>query len=948
MASHTIINNKNNSEMKDKNQGTGSSSSDETLFTEEFEMQNGIVNPKEQRLRKEPFYTHTFASGSEHTNNKRNKRLEQHTEDQSNNENNENNDQTSAQIIHGFQRINYEFALLFFMVSIASYLIGYFGFTFVWIIFILYQAVMWYFNMVKDNTERLRWEIRREIAEDKLKTDEGETVEWLNYLLQQVWRIFDPVLLCGLRDMIEDAMSGCAPAIVRATDIGEFEIGLIAPRIEKYGIFFAPTLKDPITNLTKIYAYSIKILARRETEDDEDIVVGETTISFRAKSSTSTINDAPPHILAWIKSGISAIIPLKVELTGLKASVHFEIKITGSTPFVTAGRFSFLNFPDYEVGVMPLISMNIAQFPIFKQFMRNTVHTVLEEFTYPKYIDVDLAQFLVGDGLLHDTQAIGIMKVDVLQAKYLNKVDASGENDPYVLVSLDPSPHMSHPSTRVIENCANPVWSETLFIKIPQLDIVDEHVKLKLNVMDWDRFTQNDSIGAYWIDIKNAIGDGKEEKKIHDGYVDIHSKPNGGESRGKLRFLLSYYPKLPNDVKPSSSQTSGILGLQIHQAMSLQITAPPYSENKSDNHKSSKNPNPYAVVYINDSQDDPVIGIVTLTLKELFEKNEKKECSKWFTLRHGIGCGKVRLSFFYKTLSMKLSPKEKGYEVGTLMIHSIVALGLDMNLANSNIFLTLTLSGAEFKQTTSISNSNPPTWLNEADGEKQIRFGVLRRHRTALIIRLKQKKLFGIMYTIGTAILWLRDILDCREAEVEIPIFSGLTDVKVGGNHSHSDEASHNLSVLGEGAGPSEQNACAGPEEFEENDISSGDFPLPCDFRIDGELKGHLRLKVYFQSGLSISHEGNIKHTLTGANESVLYQNPFKNLHEINGDLDIEERGEPNGEIYDIEMPGEKRINEFRRRKTLRQMKWAKDLVGTKLTAMSGKREDKEIFEREL
>ena len=72
-------------------------------------------------------------------------------------------------------------------------------------------------------------------------------------------------------------------------------------------------------------------------------------------------NDAPPHILAWIKTGISAVIPIKVELIGFKASIHFEFKITGISPFVSAGRFSFLNFPLYETSIMPLIPMNIAQ-----------------------------------------------------------------------------------------------------------------------------------------------------------------------------------------------------------------------------------------------------------------------------------------------------------------------------------------------------------------------------------------------------------------------------------------------------------------------------------------------------------------------------------------------------------------------------------------------------------
>jgi hypothetical protein len=82
----------------------------------------------------------------------------------------------------------------------------------------------------------------------------------LNYLLQQIWRTFDPSLLIGLRDMFEDVMARSAPSfIVRinffffklirislemifnffffmvqvATDIESFEIGIIAPRIEK-------------------------------------------------------------------------------------------------------------------------------------------------------------------------------------------------------------------------------------------------------------------------------------------------------------------------------------------------------------------------------------------------------------------------------------------------------------------------------------------------------------------------------------------------------------------------------------------------------------------------------------------------------------------------------------------------------------------------------------------
>jgi hypothetical protein len=55
-------------------------------------------------------------------------------------------------------------------------------------------------------------------------------------------------------------------------------------------------------------------------------------------------------------------------------------------------------------------------------------------------------------------------------------------------------------------------------------------------------------------------------------------------------------------------------------------------------------------------------------------------------LRYGVGCGKVRLSFLFRTISMELPPEEKGYDVGTLFVHSIIAKGLDNDYASKLIF----------------------------------------------------------------------------------------------------------------------------------------------------------------------------------------------------------------------------------------------------------------------
>ena len=93
-----------------------------------------------------------------------------------------------------------------------------------------------------------------------------------------------------------------------------------------------------------------------------------------------------------------------------------------------------------------------------------------------------------------------------------------GENDPYVTISLDPPPYAHAVSTtRFIENAAHPKWRETHFLKIPPLDLLSEHIKLKLSVWDWDRFSADDHIGSAWHDLKDVVGNGEDEKAIHDG-----------------------------------------------------------------------------------------------------------------------------------------------------------------------------------------------------------------------------------------------------------------------------------------------------------------------------------------------------------------------------------------------------------------------------------------------
>jgi hypothetical protein len=84
------------------------------------------------------------------------------------NEPNESNKPQQEQSQQPPQQMHNQVFVLFFLVSIISYVIGYFGLTSVWLIIILYQSIIWYTNTVKDNKERVLWEVKREMSIDKV------------------------------------------------------------------------------------------------------------------------------------------------------------------------------------------------------------------------------------------------------------------------------------------------------------------------------------------------------------------------------------------------------------------------------------------------------------------------------------------------------------------------------------------------------------------------------------------------------------------------------------------------------------------------------------------------------------------------------------------------------------------------------------------------------------
>lgn len=48
----------------------------------------------------------------------------------------------------------------------------------------------------------------------QLYTSEGESVEWLNYMVEKIWRSVDPEVFTVVEDLLEDTLQSVAPSFI--------------------------------------------------------------------------------------------------------------------------------------------------------------------------------------------------------------------------------------------------------------------------------------------------------------------------------------------------------------------------------------------------------------------------------------------------------------------------------------------------------------------------------------------------------------------------------------------------------------------------------------------------------------------------------------------------------------------------------------------------------------
>ena len=263
---------------------------------------------------------------------------------------------------------------------------------------------------------------------------------------------------------------------------------------------------------------------------------------------------------------------------------------------------------------------------------------------------------------------------------------------------------------------------------------------------------------------------------------------------------------------PPEGYPSGLFSLQVHNIMGLEVgrlskdTSSKAPEGAEDEENGENSPSAYCTIIINhrkvyktrtkpqnskpfynagcerfigdwreceayvsvrDSrvdEDDPLLGIVHLPLYEIF-KDSSQAMGTW-PLAGGIGHGKIRLSMVWRSVQLQAPSKMLGWDYGTVEVQpTATTTGLDDSL-----------SGAKLKFKTGLgvgkmyNNKGDGSWHSKKD--QSLKLAVKDRYASCMSISFKTKGAFSDD-TAAFAVLWLKDIPDEEEQELELPVWKG-------------------------------------------------------------------------------------------------------------------------------------------------------------------------------
>ncbi|OIW26637.1 hypothetical protein CONLIGDRAFT_634886 [Coniochaeta ligniaria NRRL 30616] len=174
------------------------------------------------------------------------------------------------------------------------------------------------------------------------------------------------------------------------------------------------------------------------------------------------------------------------------------------------------------------------------------------------------------------------------------------------------------------------------------------------------------------------------------------------------------------------------------------------------------------IVSVRDSrehEEDPLLGIVYLPLRRVFEK--RSQVMETYPLAGGIGYGRARISLVWRSVELQLPKELAGWDYGTVEVKVPLRMKReDGSLRSCRIKLQTKLGRVKLKP----ENGE---WMPKKPTEHgSVFLGVTKRYATPLVVEFRKSSL-GPDSSPAFGVFWLCDIADEEEKTVSVQVWKG-------------------------------------------------------------------------------------------------------------------------------------------------------------------------------
>ncbi|GAB0136212.1 hypothetical protein EsDP_00004524 [Epichloe bromicola] len=164
-------------------------------------------------------------------------------------------------------------------------------------------------------------------------------------------------------------------------------------------------------------------------------------------------------------------------------------------------------------------------------------------------------------------------------------------------------------------------------------------------------------------------------------------------------------------------------------------------------------------------EDNPLLGIVHLPLADLFR--HRSQVMGWYPLSGGIGRGRVRLSMVWRSVSLQAPRNLLGWQYGTIHVDPVaVSPDCPNELKSCKLKLKTDICMGKMYP----SSEKEGKWT--AKKEQSLHLAVKKRYGSCMAVEFRDKGFLGDKVA-AFCVLWLKEITDEEEEELEVPIWKG-------------------------------------------------------------------------------------------------------------------------------------------------------------------------------